>query len=195
MLLTRAIQRLRGPSKDDIKKQIKDAVNTLHCCILCKSELPSQSSSPILESHICKKFNINKISASKCCGDAYSEKTQEYIEIKVSLGGESGTKFNFVQLRPHHNIQLYLFLCYDHTVGEFGEYHYFKMPANEVYNLLPQYGGYAHGTIKENGRITSDTVEKNKDKKFEYALRTKKGDKLWNELLKWKVMDESKMFE
>lgn len=194
-MLKIAIQRLRGPSKNDIKKLINDTLNTLYCCVLCKAELPSQSWSTVLESHICQKFKLNKISASECRGDAYCEMKKEYIEIKVSLGGQNVTKFNFVQLRPHHNIHSYLFLCYDQNVGEFGEYYYFKVPANEVYNLLPQYGGYAHGTIKEYGKITADAVEKNKDKKVEYALRPKKGDNLWNELLKWKVIDESKMFE
>ena len=188
------IQQLRTDAIS-IQKDINHETDTLNSCLMCKSLLPSQSWSTVLESHICKKFNINKISASECRGDAYCERNNEYIEIKVSLGGKNGTKFNFVQLRPHHNIDCYLFLCYDHTVGEFGEYYYFKIPKKVINDLLPQYGGYAHGTIKEYGKITTDSILSHMDKKVEYALRTNKGDGLWNELLKWRCVDESKMFK
>ncbi len=188
------IQQLRANAKS-IQKDINDTTDTLSSCLMCKSLLPSQSWSTVLESHICKRFNISKISASECRGDARCERTNEYIEIKVSLGGKNGTKFNFVQLRPHHHIDCYLFLCYDHTVGEYGEYHYFKIPKSVVNDLLPIYGGYAHGTVKEYGKITADSIKGHLDKKVEYALRPKKGDRLWNELLKWRCVDESKMFK
>ena len=70
-----------------------------------------------------------------------------------------------------------------------------KFQKSVVNDLLPKYGGYAHGTIKEYGKITADSILGHLfDKKVEYALRTRKGDGLWNELLKWRCVDESKMF-
>lgn len=51
-------------------------------------------------------------------------------------------------------------------------------------NLLISHGTYAHGTIKENGKITIDNI-KNTIK--EYSLRPKINDKCWKEMIKFKI--------
>ena len=71
-----------------------------------------------------------------------------------------------------------------------GKGYVFKIPSDDVYQLIINYGGYAHGTKEELGKITSENI---KGRNREYALRiqpnVKKGKniKLWNELLKYEV--------
>ena len=52
--------------------------------------------------------------------------------------------------------------------------------------LILKYGGYAHGTIKEHGKITFEDLN-DKNNKKEYAIRSKYCDKCWNELLRFRV--------
>lgn len=154
--------------------------NILQKCILCKHQLSSQQWGPLLESFIKEKFNIGP-AVDSISGDGCSPKGLN-IEIKVSLGDKGG-QLNFVQLRPDHTIDYYLFLGYNLFEGGLGQTHWFLCPPKELYTLLPTYGGYAHGTISKLGGITMENIY---GRGCEYALRpnpvledTRKGKKLW----------------
>jgi hypothetical protein len=171
--------------KKYFKDLCKKETNILKKCILCKRYLNSQASSPILESYIKTKFNITK-PLNAISGDGISPK-QKNIEIKVSLGSSDG-QLNFVQLRPHHVIDYYLFLCYNLYEETIGKIYWFLVPSKELYELLPEYGGYAHNSLEENGKITINNIYG--DNKYEYALRTnptkenkQKSKRLWNILI------------
>jgi len=155
--------------------------NTLQKCILCKHQLSSQQWGPLLESFIKEKFNIGP-AVDSVSGDGCSSKGLN-IEIKVSLGDKGG-QLNFVQLRPDHTIDYYLFLGYNLFEGKLGQTHWLLCPSKELYTLLPTYGGYAHGTISKLGDITMENIY---GRGCEYALRpnpalkdARKGKKLWN---------------
>ena len=102
---------------------------------------------------------------------------------------------NFVQIRPDHNIDYYIFLAYDLFEGEVGEIYWLLCKAEELYQLIPEYGGYAHGTIKQLGKITPENIY---GRNCEYALRPNpqarpgtKPRKLWEIMLsKFKVSEE-----
>ena len=159
--------------------------NCVRKCLLCKYYLSSMQWGPLLEKYIKNKFNISKPKNSTS-GDGCSPKNKN-IEIKVSLGTIEGT-FNFVQIRPDHNVQFYLFLAYDVHYGKEGKVYWFLCKAQELYKLIPQYGGYAHGTVSKFGNIHSRNL---KGRNMEYALRpsptARKGTKpfaLWQIMLK-----------
>ena len=111
-------------------------------------------------------------------------------EIKVSLHGKQ-SNLNFVQIRPDHKIDFYIFIGYNmYNNNTLGKGYIFKIPSDSLYELIIDYGGYAHGTFKKLGKISQDNL---KDRNCEYVLRcdpnAKKGKKydLWNELLKYEV--------
>lgn len=73
----------------------------------------------------------------------------------------------------------------------FGKVFTFKIPAEDLYELIVDYGGYAHGTIKKNGKITKENL---KGRGLEYALRVQpnakretKSGRLWSRLLNYEV--------
>lgn len=174
----------------------KDLVNILRCpknyldickkqddilkkCILCKHYLSSNQWSILLEKEIKERFNI-KNPFDSLSGDGISEKNKR-IEIKISLGSKDG-QFNFVQLRPHHNIDYYLFMVYNMYENDLGKIYWFLCPPKKLYALLPKYGGYAHGSISKLKRITMNNIHKHN---YEYVLRPNclkkntKSYKLW----------------
>jgi hypothetical protein len=169
-------------NKEHFKQLCKDETDILKKCILCKRYLNSQVSSPILETYIKNKFKINR-AIDSTSGDGLSL-NKKNIEIKVSLGSNDG-QMNFVQIRPHHKIDYYLFLCYNMHEETIGKIYWFLIPSDDLYELLPEYGGYAHNSVEENGKITLEKIyDKNQ---YEYCLRpnpvkkdTQKCKKLWN---------------
>lgn len=113
-------------------------------------------------------------------------------EIKASLHAKN-SKFNFVQIRPDHNVDYYIFLGYDlfhQDEAGIGKSYLFKIPSNDVYELIIEFGGYAHGTVKKLGKITHENL---KGRGCEYALRVspqckgKKNTALWQRLLSYEV--------
>lgn len=147
---------------------IKNEQNLLKKCILCKSYLSSNQWSILLENTVKEKFNIlKKINNTSGDGISVNNKT---IEIKISLGSTNG-QFSFVQLRPGHSLDYYLFLIYNINDNntELGKISWFLCKPHELYELLPQYGNYAHGTLLNNGKITIDSIYKNTH--LEYSLR------------------------
>ena len=152
---------------------LKDA--HIYCIV---NNISAQQYGPLLEKYIRTKFNYIKNNAKDCIGDC--SKYNKNIEIKVSLGGRTHTKFNFVQIRPSQRCDYILtayHLSYQNIEDE-GELYIFKIPHTEIKNLIVSYGGYAHGTIKENGAISYDAFNENK----EYAFRPIYNDVCWNAL-------------
>ena len=69
----------------------------------------------------------------------------------------------------------------------------FRVPKEGMKELILLYGGYAHGTVKEHGKITAEKLELEMEMGVdgkdlhspirEYAIRPLFGDKCWNALL------------
>jgi hypothetical protein len=149
--------------------------------------ISSQQYGPLLEQYIRRKFNFEKVKAEECKGDC--SKDGNTSEIKVSLGGATHTKFNFVQLRPSHDCDTYILtayhLTYENAITE-GELYVFKIPKAEMTHIIAQHGGYAHGTIKEHGQITRDSICIEGNMK-EYAIRPNIHDECWKKLLAFRI--------
>ncbi len=67
---------------------------------------------------------------------------------------------------------------------KFGELFVFKLNKSQLVNLINKFGGYAHGTKKQNGPITIESIM---SCKYEYALRVKYNSKCWNCLLEFRI--------
>lgn len=89
-------------------------------------------------------------------------------EIKVSLH-DTNCKVNIRQIRPHHNIQYYIIIALNLFEGTKGKAYAFKIPAKTIYELVVEYGGYTHGTVLQNGKITTESVNEDSNRK-EYSL-------------------------
>lgn len=157
-------------------------------CVL--NGLSAQQYGPFLEKYIITKYNYRKNHASECIGDC--SKGDETLEVKASLGGAFHMKFNFVQLRVSQNVAAYLFTAYHlsaENVEREGDLYIFKIPKSEMKGLIAAHGGYAHGTIKEHGKITLESLEDVTNKK-EYALRPTIKDACWNALQVYRISEE-----
>ena len=147
----------------------------------------AQQYGPLLERFIRTKFNFVKNKAEDCTGDC--SKDGKNSEVKVSLGGATHSKFNFVQIRPSHDCETYILTAYhlsSENVESEGDLYVFKVPKSEMKSLIISYGGYAHGTIKEHGKITIDSLNDVKSTK-EYALRPSINDDCWKALMHFTV--------
>jgi len=164
------------------KQNIKDA--HLYCKI---NNIIGQSSGPLIQNYIINKYNMIRNNASNINGDC--SLNNKNIEIKVSLGGKTHKKFNYVQIRPNHNVDYYLLTAYYLDKNNYknkGELFIFLVDKVTMMDIILHYGSYAHGTIKELGEITLESlkdVESNK----EYCIRPTYGDKCWNKLLESRV--------
>ena len=160
----------------------------IYCVV---NNVSAQKYGPLLEKYILIKNNFVKNTASNCNGDC--SKDNKNVEIKASLGGSKHNKFNWVQLRVSHDIDYYILTAYylsSKNVETGGELYVFSLPKEDMLNLIAKYGGYAHGTNKEHGIITLDNLKDEKNKK-EYALRPLYGDKCWDNIIKYRVNDET----
>lgn len=159
-------------------------------CIMARNYLSPQSTD--FET-ICKKDLFIGDPTSKTSGDG--QKNGVNYEIKTSIHANK-SNINFVQIRPDHEVDYYLFIAYnmyeteDSSLTNFGRARIFKIPSNNVYDLIVRYGGYAHGTLGQLGTITPHNMT---GRNCEYALRcdpnAKKGKSfdLWNEYIKYEV--------
>jgi hypothetical protein len=158
-------------------------------CII--HNVSAQQYGPLLEKFIRIKFNYKKNKAEECTGDCF--KDGKNSEVKVSLGGASHRKFNFVQIRPSHDCETYIFTAYHlslENVESEGELYVFKVPKEDVKKMVLSFGGYAHGTIKEHSTITIDSINDEKNTK-EYALRPTINDECWKMLLQFRVPESA----
>jgi len=186
-----AINKLRQVlklSRCNHKKEILKQTNLKSAHIYCKiNHLSGQISGPLIEFYIQNKYKMTKNSSSSCIGDLQRKKVN--YEIKVSTGGKDNNKFNFVQLRMNHKCEYLLTAYYinDSNLRQMGELFIFKLNKLNIKKIILMFGGYAHGTIKKLGKITSKDLDKNNNK--EYAIRPIYGDKCWNELLRYRIED------
>lgn len=170
--------------KKNVQIMCKEEKNILRKCILCRSYLSSNQWAPIMEEHIMEIFGIRK-KKNNTSGDGNTNKNFN-IEIKVSLGTDNG-QVNFVQIRPDHDVDYYILLVYNLHEEQLGKVHWFLCKSQELYHLIPEYGGYAHGTTEKLGKITLDNIH---GRNCEYCLRpnpkakeTTKPKLLWNRMV------------
>ena len=171
---------------DQIMKLVTLKEAHTYCVI---HSLSSQQYGPLLERFIRTKFNYIKNKAGDCTGDC--SKDGKNSEVKVSLGGATHTKFNFVQIRPSHGFDNYILTSYHlslENVDTEGELYIFTVPKSDINKIVISYGGYAHGTIKEHGAITIDSLNDENSTK-EYAVRTTINDECWNALMAFRVYE------
>ena len=161
-------------------------------CIIARKYLKPQSTDMETickdDLKIGKSLNIN-------CGDG--RKNAVNYEIKISIHAKK-SKINFVQIRPDHDVDYYIFITYNMYKNEsIGKGYIFKIPSKIVNELVVKYGCYAHGSRTILGKIATNNI---KGRNCEYALRcdpnAKKGKnvKLWNEFLKYEVEYNSEYF-
>jgi len=151
--------------------------------------LSAQRYGPLLERFIRTKFGYTKNKTEDCIGDC--AKDGKNSEIKVSLGGSTHSKFNFVQIRPLHKCE-YILTAYHlshENVKEEGSMHVFRVSSDEMKRLIVDFGGYAHGTVKEHGPITMESFDEKKVR--EYAIRPTVGDECWKALLPFSIPESS----
>lgn len=190
-----AEMRLKDKNKFDklIINRIKKSSSLLEKCILIRNYIKPQSIiiEQIIKNDLLIGEPIDSISGDGC-------KNGIRYEIKYS-GHAKYSKLNFVQIRPQHNIDYYIFIAYllYSDTSDIGEAYIFKIPAKNIYKLIVEYGNYAHGTKLVQKNITLENLQKNN---YEYALRcnpfasTGKSVALWNEFLKFRVEYHPKYF-
>lgn len=185
------INQLRVPFNINLIKKEEDLLKKV---ILCKYYLTAPSFGPLLEAYIKTKY---KIKSAVDCVSGDGCKDGKNIEIKVSLGDKQG-QLNYVQIRPDHNIDYYILLAYNmyekttDSELDIGNVYIIKIPSSDLYELIPTYGGYAHGTILKHGKITKETMY---GRNLEFALRPNpnqstrtKSHRLWLELKKFIIV-------
>ncbi len=158
-------------------------------CIYCKHFMNAQEWSFVMERHVKDVLGIGP-KVDNVSGDG---RVNGYnVEIKVSLGSKDG-KLSIVQIRPDHHIDYYVFVGYDLYDSDLGKVHVLRIPSKDMYNLLPLYGEYSHGTVGKLGKITHDNIY---NRQCEYSLRPdptkdvgKKPRQLWDKLLTHRVDD------
>jgi hypothetical protein len=151
-----------------------------------KNKISSQMTGTLIENYIIDFYQMKKNNSSLSIGDANLNGIN--YEIKVSCGGKNRNKFNYVQLRMNHNCS-YLFTAYylnQDNLTTFGELFIFKLDKKSIINMIVDYGSYAHGTIKNLGKIDIDSVV-SIDNMREYALRIKFNSAAWIQLLKFRI--------
>ncbi len=161
---------------------LKDA--HIYCVI---HSVSAQQYGPLIEKFIQTKFKYIKNKPEDCLGDC--SKNGKNLEVKVSLGGTTHTKFNFVQIRPSHNCDIYILTAYHlsfKNVESEGELYIFKVPKEDIKKIIASFGGYAHGTIKRQGPITIESLNNEQNVK-EYTLRPTINDNCWKALMSFRI--------
>jgi hypothetical protein len=185
------LKALLDSSRVNHEKLIMEQTSLKDAHVYCAlARLSAQQYGLLLEKYIRTKFGYDKNKAKDCTGDL--SKNGENVEVKVSLGGKNYSKFNYVQLRPFHQCT-YLLTAYHLSHDNLetnGELYLFRIPKDEMKRLIVSHGGYAHGTIKEHGRITEETLN-DETKIKEYALRPTMNDNCWKALLPFRVSEET----
>ena len=184
--LKNIVDKLKEDINNNDVKNISEIPNLREQVIKTRGQkISSQTWSPMFEKKLKIIFNIGP-KKDKISGDGQYNESKETVEIKVSLGSKNC--LNFVQIRPHHKCDKYLLMAYNIYEGELGRVYLFEISHNKIVDLILNYGNYAHGTIKKQGKITLENINKNM---YEYALRinllNEKGKKIWNELLKYEI--------
>ena len=160
--------------------------------IYCVTQrVSAQQFGPLIQNYIIEHFGFTINKASDINGDCSKE--EKNYEIKVSLGGNQFNKFNYVQIRPSHNIHTYILTAYHldkSSLKDKGKLFIFIVSKADMNTLLTKYGTYAHGTKKEHGLITLEDLI-NPENKKEYALRPLYGDACWKALLPYEIQESA----
>ena len=141
---------------------MKNMKHLIDKCIYARAFLCPQST--IMESIVRHDLLIEK-PKNKTSGDGYKNGTN--FEIKCSVHAK-GSKLNFVQIRPDHQIDYYILIGYNMYANIIGKAFILKVPINTMHKLVIRFGSYAHGTCKELGKINEANL---KGRHCEYALR------------------------
>lgn len=164
---------------------LEETLHSAHVYCIMNNVSPQQYG-PLLEKYIRVKFNYVKNDSKDAIGDC--SKDGKNSEVKVSLGGSAHTKFNFVQIRPAHDCETYILTAY-HLCAENvelgGDLYIFRVPKEGMNGLILRYGNYAHGTLKEYGPISGESLSDGR----EYCLRPTFNDDCWKELLNYTVQE------
>ncbi len=130
-------------TKMNHEQEIMSACSLKDAHVMCVLlGLSAQKYGIYLEKYIRTKFGYSKNNASECSGDFSKEGRN--VEVKVSLGGKTHMKFNYVQLRPSHQCDVYIFTAYHVSftnVDEEGELYIFLLPKEDVLRFILCYGG------------------------------------------------------
>lgn len=146
----------------------------------------------LIEHFIIEKYNFSKNTHHQHIGDC--SKYNENYEIKTSISGIKNNRFNYVHIRLSQMITYYILVAYyldKSNIEKEGEIFIFKIPKYDIYDIINNYGGYANGTIKNNGKIEIENIMCNCNT-YEYAIRPKIGDKCWENLMRFRI-DENKL--
>lgn len=173
--------------KNQAIKQAFESDDIWEKCVLLRKFTSPQSTDA--EKLLRQDFEIGN-PVDSVSGDGMKNGTN--YEIKVSVH-DTKCKTNVRQIRPHHNVDFYIIMAFNVFGGDKGEAFLFKVPSNVIYELVLEYGGYTHGTVKRNGVITAESI-RDKSTDFEYSLSAdpnandnSKSKKLWDELMKYSV--------
>ena len=185
--MTTKLRSVLVSSKCNHLAEVLSMENLHYAHAYCKANnLTGQIGGPLIEQYIKSKYNMTKNNAQDCTGDLCYNGIN--LEIKASFGGKNHNKFNFVQVRMNHICEYVLtafYLC-EENIEINGELFVFRVTKPEMKELIGNFGGYAHGTVKKHGKITKDSLEELENDK-EYALRPVYGDSCWNALLAYRV--------
>ena len=133
------VKEMREKEKTLSQKQIIDIINGVSTftekCVLIKKYLTPQSTTMEI---IIKKDLMMGPKKNQTSGDA--TKGEDNYEIKYS-GHANKSKWNFVQIRPDHDVQFYVLLGYNmyYESNGIGKGYVFKVPAENIYNLVINY--------------------------------------------------------
>ena len=153
------------------KYNIKDA--HIYCKI---NNIIGQCAGPLIQNDIINKYNMIKNNPSDTNGDCSLNK-----------------KFNYVQIRLNHNINYYLLTAYYLDKNNYknkGELFLFLINKEKMKDIILNYGSYAHGTIREFGNITIESLNDISNNR-EYSIRPLYNDKCWNKLLESRIINVS----
>ena len=186
LALVNEMKMKENKEKNIIFEKINEQATLTGKCVIARYLISPQST--YMETIVKEDLKISK-SVNETSGDGC--KNGINYEIKVSLHAKN-SKFNFVQIRPDHSIDFYILIgynMYDETCSV-GKAYILKIPSNDMYNLVVEYGGYAHGTCEKLGNITINNI---KGRNCEYALRCDPNNKngknyeLWKKLMNYEV--------
>ena len=162
---------------------VRSKGSLLEKCIYSKSMLKPNSYGPLIEEHIREALCMERSDVGDGRVGGHT------IEIKVSLSDHRG-RMNFVQLRPHQGVSFYVLVAWDMADRDaLGKLWTLLVPAEDMHRLIVSHGHYAHGSLRELGPITPDTLASGQR---EFALRPcttsapgSKCRELWSELIRY----------
>jgi len=159
----------------DSEKQLKDTLSKCNSlyekCMVWRNYIKSQSAKRC-ETVIMKDLGIlKKRKEENKSGDG--SKNGKNYELKVSLWGKwennSTGDSSFLQIRPSHNIDYYILIGFE----DLNSVYCIKIPAKELYDLVAEYGGLAHGTKEDEKSASGKKAPLSRMRKDDLILECK----------------------